>query len=132
MLEDEPCLDNQPFWLRTVEPDTQLKANRQALVDEIGHANFKQYLIINDRPRARWWAISARHQGPAPRRPRGGSSGRRSERVRSFSCRSPPGWVSIWNMTLWGGLTSRRGNTVGRLPRRLGLDRPRIPGLGGM
>ena len=27
----------------------------EALVREIGHANFKQYQIINDPPKAYWW-----------------------------------------------------------------------------
>ena len=55
LLEGEVEVDTQPYWLRVVELDRLLKACMQELVDEIGHANFKQYQIINDPPRARWW-----------------------------------------------------------------------------
>jgi len=55
VLEGEPDFDTQPYWRKTVELDNILKANQQEFVNEVGHANFKQYQIINDPPRERWW-----------------------------------------------------------------------------
>lgn len=67
ILEEEPEVDTQPYWRRVVEHDNLLKANKQALVDEIGHVNFKQYQIINDPPREHWWWFLNRETaGPPP------------------------------------------------------------------
>lgn len=70
MLDREPGVDTQPYYRRTVEYDTRLKARRQDLVDEIGHINFKQYQIINDPPRSHWWwYLNTETKAPPPPAP---------------------------------------------------------------
>ena len=58
MLDDfrfEEQVDYRSVWTKVRELDEILRTRQQDLVDEIGHANFKQYQIINDPPRAHWW-----------------------------------------------------------------------------
>ena len=54
-LMAEGDLDLQCTWAQVVELDNQVRDRSQVLVDEVGHANFKQYQIINDPPRQHWW-----------------------------------------------------------------------------
>lgn len=58
-------------WRQVVELDNQLRARAQDVVMEIGHANFKQYQIINDPPLTHWWwflnrVVAAPIQAPNP------------------------------------------------------------------
>lgn len=48
-------VDFKGVWLRVKALDEVLRQRQQEVVDEIGHANFKQYQIINDPPKANWW-----------------------------------------------------------------------------
>lgn len=48
-------VDFRGVWLKVKELDDIVRARSQEVVDEIGHANFKQYQIINDPPAAHWW-----------------------------------------------------------------------------
>ena len=48
-------VDFQKVWLKVRELDEILRKQTKMLVHEIGHANFKQYQIINDPPKAYWW-----------------------------------------------------------------------------
>lgn len=48
-------LDLQPYWQRLVAADTVLRTRAEEFVNEIGHANFKQYQLVNDPPRSYWW-----------------------------------------------------------------------------
>lgn len=54
-VKEEEKAQLQSYWLRVVELDDVLRACAQQFVDEVGHANFKQYQIINDPPRDHWW-----------------------------------------------------------------------------
>ncbi|MHB2016605.1 MAG: serine/threonine protein kinase [Candidatus Xenobia bacterium] len=60
--------ETQTAWAKVVALDTLLKARAQTLVNEIGWHNFKQYWIMNDPPRERWWWFLSR-QVPAPAEP---------------------------------------------------------------
>lgn len=42
-------------WREVVDLDNKLRARASDVVMEIGHANFKQYQIINDPPLTHWW-----------------------------------------------------------------------------
>ncbi len=42
-------------WKKIAILDTKLKGNAQKFVNEVGHANFKQYQIINNPSKDRWW-----------------------------------------------------------------------------
>lgn len=58
MLDDfktDKRVDFRGVWMRVRELDEVLRKKQQSIVDQIGHANFKQYQIINDPPRAHWW-----------------------------------------------------------------------------
>lgn len=43
------------YWKKVVELDNIVRKNARELVREVGPANFKQYQIINDPPKTRWW-----------------------------------------------------------------------------
>lgn len=51
----DPRVDFKSAWLKVKELDELLRQQAATLVREIGHANFKQYQIINDPPKANWW-----------------------------------------------------------------------------
>jgi hypothetical protein len=58
MLEEfkgDPRVDFRGAWIQVKALDDILKANQHSVVKQIGHANFKQYQIINDPPRTHWW-----------------------------------------------------------------------------
>ncbi len=58
MLEEfkgDPRVDFRGVWTQVKEFDEILRANQELLVRTIGHANFKQYHIMNDPPRTHWW-----------------------------------------------------------------------------
>ncbi|MFP4498936.1 MAG: hypothetical protein ACLFQV_12060 [Vulcanimicrobiota bacterium] len=54
-LKYDPDVDLKEYWQRIVKLDLELKAKASLYVREVGHANFKQYQIINDPPAIRWW-----------------------------------------------------------------------------
>lgn len=53
-LADEK-VDLKAQWNRIRDLDQQVRGKATELVREIGHANFKQYQIVNDPPALRWW-----------------------------------------------------------------------------
>lgn len=58
MLEEfkgDSRVDFRGVWTQVKEYDEILRANQDLLVRTIGHANFKQYHIMNDPPRTHWW-----------------------------------------------------------------------------
>lgn len=67
MFKGNPEADFKGIWTKVKALDEYLQQNKQKLVDEIGYANFKQYLIINDPPQAHWWWYLYRYtSAPAP------------------------------------------------------------------
>ena len=48
-------VDFRGIWMKVRALDEILRTRQQEVVDEIGHANFLQYQIINDPSRAHWW-----------------------------------------------------------------------------
>lgn len=48
-------VDLRKYWQRIVVLDNLLRVKAQQFTEEIGHANFKQYQIVNDPPREHWW-----------------------------------------------------------------------------
>ncbi len=48
-------VDPLEVWREVVALDNVVRARAAEIVTEIGHANFKQYQIINDPPPAYWW-----------------------------------------------------------------------------
>jgi hypothetical protein len=48
-------VDPREVWLEVVALDNAVRARASEIVAEIGHANFKQYQIINDPPLSYWW-----------------------------------------------------------------------------
>lgn len=52
---NHPELNYQGAYQKVLELDQILRKKAQELVDEIGHANFLQYQVINDPPKAHWW-----------------------------------------------------------------------------
>lgn len=54
-LQGEKGVDLKTQWNRIRELDNQVRGKVTELVREIGHANFKQYQIVNDPPPTRWW-----------------------------------------------------------------------------
>lgn len=54
-LTDTTDVETRQYWQKVVELDRDLHDHAQTFVEEVGHANFKQYQIINDPPRERWW-----------------------------------------------------------------------------
>lgn len=78
MLEEfkgDPRVDFRGVWLQVKELDEILRANQELLVRTIGHANFKQYHIMNDPPRTHWWWFLNRVVAPPP---------------------PPPAWWQFW------------------------------------
>jgi hypothetical protein len=72
MLEEfkgDPRVDFRGVWLQVKELDEILRANQDLLVKTIGHANFKQYHIMNDPPRTHWWWFLNRVVAPPPPQP---------------------------------------------------------------
>ena len=69
-FKGDPEADFRGIWTKVKGLDEYLKKNAQSLVDEIGHANFKQYLIINDPPAAHWWWYLYRFTSAPPPPPR--------------------------------------------------------------
>lgn len=55
MLTNNPQVNYQGAYQKVSELDQILRKKAQDVVDEIGHANFLQYQIINDPPKAHWW-----------------------------------------------------------------------------
>ena len=47
--------DIREYRKKVVMLDNELRQKAQAYVNEVGHANFKQYQIINNPPLERWW-----------------------------------------------------------------------------
>ncbi len=69
-LEVEDGVDMKPRWARIRDLDNQVRARASDLVGEVGHANFKQYQIVNNPPLTRWWWYLNRttaNPEPAPR-----------------------------------------------------------------
>lgn len=54
-VKGNPQVDFTSVWLKIRKLDEVVRSHAQEIVDEIGHANFKQYQIINDPPKANWW-----------------------------------------------------------------------------
>jgi hypothetical protein len=48
-------VETREIWARIRGLDILLRARQVELVREVGHANFKQYQIMNDPARTRWW-----------------------------------------------------------------------------
>ncbi|MCA9794795.1 MAG: hypothetical protein KC910_23465 [Candidatus Eremiobacteraeota bacterium] len=55
MFKTNKEVDFRGAWEKTKVLDEVVKKKAQELVDEIGHANFRQYYIMNDPPKAHWW-----------------------------------------------------------------------------
>lgn len=47
--------DVKEYRKKLIMLDNELRQKAQAYVNEVGHANFKQYQIINNPPLERWW-----------------------------------------------------------------------------
>lgn len=62
-------LDIRSYWQRVVELDNILRVKAGIFINEIGRENFKQYQIINDPPKLRWWWHLDRAY-PSPPEPR--------------------------------------------------------------
>lgn len=54
-LASEAGVDLKPRWQKIRELDNQVRGKAVELVREMGHANFKQYQIVNNPPQTRWW-----------------------------------------------------------------------------
>ena len=54
-LEGEAGIDLKPRWVTLRDLDNKVRAGASDLVREVGHANFKQYQIVNNPPQTRWW-----------------------------------------------------------------------------
>ena len=48
-------VDLRQRWAQVRDLDLQLRAKASIFVREVGHANFKQYQIINNPPLSHWW-----------------------------------------------------------------------------
>jgi len=64
-------LDISEYWRKISELDNILRANARTFVNETGYYSFKQYQIINDPPKIRWWWYLDRNypspgKGPKP------------------------------------------------------------------
>lgn len=62
-------LDLRHYWQRIVQLDGILRVKARIFINEIGFNNFKQYQIINDPPKIRWWWYLDR-AFPEPRKPK--------------------------------------------------------------
>ena len=65
-FKGDPRVDFRGVWTRVKALDEVLRANQAKIVNQIGHANFKQYQIINDPPRSYWWWWLNRVVPPPP------------------------------------------------------------------
>lgn len=54
-LTNNSQVNYQGAYQKVLELDIILRKKAQDLVDEIGHANFLQYQVINDPPKSHWW-----------------------------------------------------------------------------
>lgn len=54
-LAAEPGVDLASRWQKIRDLDNKVRAAATDLVREVGHANFKQYQIVNNPPLTRWW-----------------------------------------------------------------------------
>lgn len=68
-------VDFRGVWEKVKALDEILQANQEKIVRQIGHANFKQYHIMNDPPRSHWWWFLNRFVAPPP---------------------PPPAWWQFW------------------------------------
>lgn len=48
-------IDLKEHWKKVTVLDTKLRAQAQKYVSEVGHSNFKQYQIINNPSKEKWW-----------------------------------------------------------------------------
>ena len=48
-------IDLKDYRKELISLDNELRQKAQIYVNEVGHANFKQYQIINDPSKERWW-----------------------------------------------------------------------------
>ncbi len=48
-------IDLKDYRKELILLDNELRQKAQIYVNEVGHANFKQYQIINDPSKERWW-----------------------------------------------------------------------------
>lgn len=55
ILVNDKSIDLKERWARLRDLDMQLRAKATVFVQEVGHANFKQYQIINNPPVTHWW-----------------------------------------------------------------------------
>jgi len=81
MLNDfrgNPRVDFRKAWEKVKALDEILRANQADIVKQIGHANFRQYQIINDPPRTHWWWFLNRVVSAPP---------------------PPPAWWQFWKKT---------------------------------
>jgi serine/threonine protein kinase len=67
---EELKIDIQVWWEHVVGLDEVVRERAQDVVDEVGWSNFKQYWIMNDPPRARWWWYLSRQVSAPPPVPR--------------------------------------------------------------
>ena len=74
-FKGDPRVDFRGVWTQVKELDEILRANQAKIVKAIGHANFKQYHIMNDPPRTHWWWFLNRVVPPPP---------------------PPPAWWQFW------------------------------------
>ena len=48
-------LDIAEYWKKIIQLDNILRSKTRIFVSEVGYNSFKQYQIINDPPKLRWW-----------------------------------------------------------------------------
>lgn len=54
-FKGDPRVDFRGTWMKVKALDEFLRSHQAQVVRQIGHANFRQYQIINDPPRTHWW-----------------------------------------------------------------------------
>ncbi|MEW6280618.1 MAG: hypothetical protein AB1758_18480 [Candidatus Eremiobacterota bacterium] len=62
-------IEARDVWRKVVELDNLVRSKAQEIVDEVGHANFKQYQVINDPPPQHWWWFLNRTVAAPPESP---------------------------------------------------------------